>query len=109
MKQSLWLCGPFTALVLVACSAPTVDEICERIGECPDADADTVAECKQDANAFADDAIADGCQDQLDAYLTCIADEDLCNEDTLEHGCAAEGNAVEDCESQSEDDPPEPG
>ena len=95
------------ALALAACGAPTVDDICEQIGDCPGADAATVTECKEDAHEFADEAIADGCQDQIDAYLSCVDELDLCDEDTLEHGCAPEGNAVQDCENAN--DPPAPG
>jgi hypothetical protein len=93
--QSFRLAMPL-ALALVSCGPPSIDDICQRFSECPNPE-DDLAECKEEGNELANDAIAAGCEAQLDDYLSCLDGVDVCNEETVENACAAEDDALDGC------------
>lgn len=85
------LCAVLALAVLPACGADC-ESLCQ---EAQDRDCTTISgDCGRACDAL--DSIADpsGCESQIDAYLDCSCDGDVC---TTESRCASQENAAASC------------
>ncbi|MDC3962121.1 hypothetical protein KEG38_50350 [Polyangium jinanense] len=88
MKQVLFVALGL-AMLSLGCQ-PTVDEVCEDLGECNEFDAN---DCLTDGNKLQSNAESRGCEDAFEEYIDCVADA-VCS---YRQVCHAERSALESC------------
>ncbi|MEJ7730065.1 MAG: hypothetical protein WKG00_12695 [Polyangiaceae bacterium] len=85
--------------LLAAPACSTSKEYCEQLCDCQGGCADAQLDaCVEDLNADYSDAASDGCKEQADDYLTCLATEPECRAGVLDTSrCDDEVSALATC------------
>lgn len=88
----------FGITLAAGCGGASVDSICDRVCECEQCtDADRT-QCVSSGEQFENQAVAAGCQDQYDEYLSCLDDNLVCTNGEAEaSGCGAAVSALDSC------------
>lgn len=83
------------ALVSLAGCAETINEHCDGLADC--GDADRVEPCKTYASNLQQAGRTADCELEVENYLDCVVAADSCDDAAFNDGCAVELAAVEQC------------
>ena len=89
------------ALCLCACeSTATVDDLCAVSCDCSSCSAEESDGCISQSNSTRDKAVAGGCTELIDDFITCLEGDSVCVDGELEAGgdeaCKEESQALRD-------------
>ena len=97
LAAALFLTSGAVALGPSGCT-PSSAALCNKVCDCTGCTKDQQVDCVDDLDDARKEARREGCDDQYDAYFSCVADEMRCEDDNIEvDGCDAELEELMQC------------